>query len=101
MRVVVPPGQRLPRVSASISISRAEASELRDALDLVLKAGRSRWSASVLWAEIEADVTLMLEMDFPRNARNFESWLGPQKNAMVSKRRETLAPGRSSDDRAG
>jgi hypothetical protein len=21
----------------------------------------------------------MLEMDFPRNARNFESWLSPQK----------------------
>jgi hypothetical protein len=79
MRVVVPPGQRLPRVSASISISRVEASELRDALDLVLKAGRSRWSASVLWAEIEADVTLMLEMGFPRNVRNFESWLSPQK----------------------
>jgi hypothetical protein len=79
MRVVVPPGQRLPRVSASISISRVEASELRDALDLVLKAGRSRWSASVLWAEIEADVTLMLETGFPRNVRNFESWLSPQK----------------------
>jgi hypothetical protein len=76
MRVVVPPGQRLPRVSASVSISRAEASELRDALDMVLGEGRSNWSVSVSWAEVKANVTLTLEMDLPRIALDADTWPG-------------------------
>ena len=70
MRIVVPPGQRLPMVSAYVSISRAEAIELRDALDLVQTSGSSGWSVDVEWAEIEAYVTLMLEMDVPDNNLN-------------------------------
>lgn len=76
MRVVVPPGQRLPRVSASVSISRAEASELRDALELVLEEGRSNWSVSVSWAEVKANVSLTLEMDFPRIGLDSGTWPG-------------------------
>ena len=67
MRIVIPPGQRLPKVSAHVSISPTEAIELRDALDLVQASGNSGWSVDVEWAEIEAFVTLMLEMDVPRN----------------------------------
>jgi hypothetical protein len=67
MRMVIPPGQRLPEVSAHVSISRTEAIELRDALDMAQASGSSRWSVNVEWAEIEASVSLMLEMDVPRN----------------------------------
>ena len=67
MRIVIPPGQRLPEVFAHVSISRKEAIELRDALDLVQASGSSGWSVDVEWAEIEAFVTLMLEMDVPKN----------------------------------
>lgn len=67
MRIVVPPGQSLPSVSASVLISRTEASDLRDALDLVEARGSSVWSVNVVWSEIEASVTLMLESDAPPN----------------------------------
>jgi hypothetical protein len=70
MHIVLPPGQRLPKVSARVSIVRAEAIELRDALDLVLATGSSGWSVNVVYAEIEADVTLMLDLDVPRNNVN-------------------------------
>lgn len=70
LRIVIPAGQRLPEVSAHVSISRTEAIELRDALDLVQASGSSGWSVDVEWAEIEAFVTLMLEMDLPRNDRD-------------------------------
>ena len=63
MRIVIPPGQSLSRVSASVSVSRTEASELRDALDLALAPGSSGWDVCVMWDEYETDVTLMLEMD--------------------------------------
>jgi hypothetical protein len=76
MRIVIPPGQRLPEVSAHVSISRTEAIELRDALDLVQAHGSSGWSVDVEWAEIEAFVTLMLEMDVPRE--DLEPVLGPR-----------------------
>jgi hypothetical protein len=65
MRIVIPPGQKLPEVSAHVSISRTEAIELRDALDQVLASGRSGWNVGVEWADIDAAVTLMLEMDVP------------------------------------
>ena len=76
MRIVVPPGQRLPEVSAHVLISRNEATELRDALDLVQAGGSSGWIVDVEWAEIEAFVTLVLEMDAPGNDRH--SALGPR-----------------------
>jgi len=63
MRVVLPPGQRLPHVSATVSITRAEATELRDALNLVLDAGRSQWAVYASYAEIEAEVNVTLQMD--------------------------------------
>ena len=63
MRIVIPPGQRLPKVSAHVFISRMEAIELRDALDLVQASGSSDWSVDVEWAEIEAFVTLMFDLD--------------------------------------
>lgn len=65
MRIVIPPGQRLPEVSAHVAISRTEATELRDALDQVLASGRSGWNVGVEWAEVEAFLSLMLEMDVP------------------------------------
>jgi hypothetical protein len=74
MRIVIPPGQRLPKVCARVTISRTEAIELRDALDLVQASGSSGWSVDVEWAEIEAFVTLMLEMDVPGN--DLDSALG-------------------------
>jgi hypothetical protein len=74
MRIVIPPGQRLPKVYAHVSISRPEAIELRDALDLVQAGGSSGWSVDVEWAEIEAFVTVTLEMDVPRN--DLDSALG-------------------------
>jgi ABC-type uncharacterized transport system YnjBCD substrate-binding protein len=74
MRIVIPPGQRLPEVSAHVSISRTEAIELRDALDRVQASGHSGWSVDVVWAEIEAFLTLMLEMDVPQN--DLDSALG-------------------------
>ena len=37
--------------------------ELRDALDLVQASGSSEWSVDVDWTEIEAFVTLMLDLD--------------------------------------
>ncbi|HEY3557758.1 MAG TPA: hypothetical protein VGL05_09850 [Kribbella sp.] len=67
MRIVVPPGQRLPEVSAHVSISRAEVIELRDALDEVLASGRSGWDVAVEWADIDAFLTVVLEEDLPRN----------------------------------
>lgn len=67
MRIVIPAGQRLPEVSAHVSIARAEATELRDALDRVLTAGSSGWSVNVEYAEVEALVTLTLHLDAPDN----------------------------------
>jgi hypothetical protein len=70
MRIVIPPGQRLPEVSAHVSIARSEAIELRDALDRVQAAGTSGWSVNVQYSEIEALVTLMLDLDVPRDNLN-------------------------------
>lgn len=67
MRVVVPPGQRLPKVSATTSISRTEAVELRNALELVVARGNSAWELNITYAELDASVTLTLELDAPRN----------------------------------
>jgi hypothetical protein len=70
MRIVVPAGQSLPRVSASVSMSREEAIELREALDLVQAKGSSGWTVNIVWSEIEASITLMMELDVPHNHLN-------------------------------
>lgn len=70
MRIVVPPGQKLPKVFAHVSIARAEAIELRDALDLVQGKGISDWSVDVEWSGIEGHLTLMLEMVAPGDSIN-------------------------------
>lgn len=63
MRITVPPKQRLPKVSGCITISRSEATQLRDALDLVITTGSSTWNANVRYIDIEASVTLTMELD--------------------------------------
>ncbi len=70
MRIVVPPGQKLPEVLTHVSITRAEAVELRDALDLVQAQGSSDWSVHVDWSGIEGHLTLMLELAVPGNSLN-------------------------------
>lgn len=70
MRIVVPPGQKLPKVLGHVFISRAEAVELRDALDLVQAQGSSDWSVNVDWSGTEGHLTLMLEMPAPGNSLN-------------------------------
>ena len=64
MRIVVPPGQVLPNVTAHVSIARAEAVELRDALNLAQATGSSNWSG------VEGHLTLMLETAAPGNSLN-------------------------------
>ena len=63
MQIVVPPGQGLS--SAFVSLSRTEASNLRDALDRMLNIGSSGWHAYISWGGQETDVSLMLEMENP------------------------------------
>jgi hypothetical protein len=70
MRIVVPPGQKLPNVLAHVSIARAEAVELRDALDLVQANGNSHWTVDVEWAGTEGHLTFMLETAVPGNSLN-------------------------------
>ena len=70
MRIVIPPGQHLPQVWAHVSIARSEAIELRDALNIVQARGSSGWSVNIEYDEIEAHVTLMLDLDVPRNDLN-------------------------------
>lgn len=70
MRIVVPPGQELPEALAHVFVSRAEAVELRDALDLVQAQGSSDWSVNVDWSGMEGHLTLMLEMAVPGNSAN-------------------------------
>lgn len=67
MRVEVPPWQSLPKVSASVSISPAEAMELRNALNVVVARGSSAWNVNVAYAEVAASVTLTLRLDVPQN----------------------------------
>jgi len=63
VQIVVPPGQGLS--SAFVSLSRAEASNLRDALDLMLTTGTSGWHAYLSLGGYETDVSLILEMESP------------------------------------
>ena len=68
MRIVVPPGQKLPTVLAHVSVARTEAAGLRDALDLVQAKGNSDWSVNVEWSGIEAHLTLKLDIAVPANS---------------------------------
>ena len=70
MRIVIPPGQSRVKASASVLITRSEASELRDALDLVLATGRSGWNVSVTWGENMTEITLALELGGPPTTLN-------------------------------
>jgi len=63
MQIVVPPGHGLS--SAFVSLSPAEASNLRDALDRMLTVGSSGWHAYISWGDHETDVSLILEMENP------------------------------------
>ena len=65
MRIVIPPGQTLAKASVSVSLSRAEATELRDALDRVLATGRSSWQVAASWADQQTDVTVRLTLRLP------------------------------------
>ena len=58
---------RTPQVTAAVSISRGEAMELRNALELVMARGISAWKLDLMYAEVEASITLTLELDVPRN----------------------------------
>jgi hypothetical protein len=59
MQIMIPPGQSL--TTAYLSLSPAEASGLRDALDLLLSTGSSGWHAYISWGDYDTDVTLILE----------------------------------------
>jgi hypothetical protein len=63
VQIVVPPGHGLS--SAFVSLSHAEASNLRDALDRMLTIGSSGWHAYLSWGDYETDVSLILEMENP------------------------------------
>ena len=63
VQIVVPPGHGLS--SAFVSLSRTEASNLRDALDLMLTTGSSGWHAYISWGGYETDVSLILETETP------------------------------------
>jgi hypothetical protein len=61
VQIVVPPGQGLS--SAFVALSRTEAGDLRDALDLMLTTGSSGWHAYLSVGGYETDVSLILEME--------------------------------------
>jgi hypothetical protein len=63
MQIVIPAGQGLS--TGYVSLSRAEAGRLRDALDLMLATGSSGWHAYISCGDYETDVTLILETDKP------------------------------------
>lgn len=63
VQIVVPPGQGLS--AAFVSLSPTEASNLRDALDLMLTTGSSGWHAYVSVGGYETDVSLILETENP------------------------------------
>jgi hypothetical protein len=65
MRIVIPPGQNISKVEASVAVSRTEATELRDALDAVLTLGVSRWHVDASWGENRTDVDVSLTLMTP------------------------------------
>ena len=60
MQMVIPPGQGME--SACLSLSRAEASGLRRALDLMFSTGSSA-HAYISWGDRQTEVTVMLATD--------------------------------------
>lgn len=65
MRIVMPPGQSVSKVEASVAMSEAEATELRDALNAVLTMGLSRWHVDASWGQSQTDVTINLQLALP------------------------------------
>jgi hypothetical protein len=63
VQIVVPPEKGLS--VAYVALSRAEATSLRDALDLMLTMGSSDWHAYISWGGYETDVSLILETERP------------------------------------
>jgi hypothetical protein len=60
MRIEGTPGQTLP--SAYLWLTRAEAVELRDALDQMLADGDSTWHAHIASADYQTEVTVTLDL---------------------------------------
>jgi hypothetical protein len=69
MLIVIPPGQSIAKVSASVSLSRDEATDLLDALGAVLARGRSRWSVGAAWGEHQTEVNVMMTLHDQRRSR--------------------------------
>jgi hypothetical protein len=65
VRIVIPPGRTRPKVEASVTLSREEATELRDALDAVLTLGVSSCHVGASWGENHTDVNLSLTLLAP------------------------------------
>jgi hypothetical protein len=61
MQIMIPPGPSL--TTAYMSLSPAEATGLRDALDLMLTTGSSGWHVTISLGDYETDLTLILEAD--------------------------------------
>ena len=65
MRIVIPPGQNAAQVEASVAMSEAEATELRDALNAVLTMGIASWHVDASWGQNQTDVTVNLQLLLP------------------------------------
>jgi len=65
MRIVMPPGQSVSKVEASVAMSEAEATELRDALNAVLTMGISSWHVDASWGDNQTDVAVNLQLLLP------------------------------------
>lgn len=50
-----------------MSMSRAEAMDLQNALELAVAKGSTAWNMNISYADIEASVALTLELDAPQN----------------------------------
>ena len=70
MLIVIPPGQSIAKVSASVSLSRDEATDLLDALGAVLARGRSRWSVGAAWGEHQTEVNVRMTLQTPEQRRS-------------------------------
>jgi hypothetical protein len=66
MQIVIPPGQSLAAATANLSLSRAEAIGLRDALEAMLATGSAGWHAYISWGDYNhTDLTLTLQANHP------------------------------------
>jgi hypothetical protein len=63
MQILIPPWQSPATATANLSLSRAEAIGLRDALNRMLATGSAGWHAYISWGDNQTDLTLTLETD--------------------------------------